>query len=97
MDNPLRNFSSFVHCALCNYLPLPEAYSCGFSNVAKLFEERNMYDFQRNFFYFSNKVIYLKYTFVSPFKQLNSVKKISLYRKIFSVKQTHSVKHSHKK
>ena len=57
-----------------------------------------MYEFYKNFiflsknFFFSNKVIYLKNIFVSPFKKFNPVKKNSLCEKINSVEQTHSVK-----
>ena len=42
--------------------------------------------------FFPNKNIYLNELFVSPFKKFNSVEKISLGKKIHSVKQTHSVK-----
>ena len=43
-------------------------------------------------FFLSNKNIYLKQIFASPSKKFNSVKKISLCKKIRSGKQTHSVK-----
>ena len=52
-----------------------------------------MYDFYKILFFFSNKVICLKLIFVSPFKKSNSVKKNSLYIKVHSLKQTHSVEH----
>ena len=51
-----------------------------------------MDDFSKIFF-FPEKVICSKQIFVSPFKKFNSVKKNSLCKKIYSVKQTHSVKH----
>ena len=45
------------------------------------------------FFFFPQKVIYLKEIFVYPFKKFNSVKKNSLGKNNHSLKQTHSVKH----
>ena len=57
-----------------------------------------MYDFYKNFiflsknFFFSNGVIHLKNIFVSPFKKFIPVKESSLYKKIYSVRHTHSVK-----
>ena len=50
-----------------------------------------MYDFYKNFIFlskknfFSNKVMYSKQVFVSPFITFNSVKKISLCKNIHSV------------
>ena len=43
-------------------------------------------------FFFSNGVIHLKNIFVSPFKKFIPVKESSLYKKIYSVRHTHSVK-----
>ena len=52
-----------------------------------------MCDFLEIFFFFPQKVIYLKEIFVYPFKKFNSVKKNSLGKNNHSLKQTHSVKH----
>ena len=48
--------------------------------------------FSVKIFFFSNRVIYSKSIFVTPFKKFNSVKKNSLCKKIHSVRQNHSIK-----